>query len=181
MTSHKKRVRFSKARLPAISKNIESSNVDGYADIVLHYLSKLKRLFRPSDKRSASTTKSILKKKRYIINGKSIDRQTVLDIVNAALQYGCANQVIQKVGSYFLVRDDDSTENTRKSKKCNNDYTPDQLNLVKCTSCNSLIEIDQTNEYNDSKDNRGKRRKNKGSKTITYCPNCYAKLKFNKN
>lgn len=183
MTPHKKRVRFCKARSPIISKNTESSNVDGYADLVIHYLSKLKKLFQSPDGRSNVSTKSILKKKRCFADGRRIDRQTVLDIVNAALQYGCANQVIEKMGNYFLVPDDNCCSQDIRKSSSNDNCGSDQIELVKCASCNSLTEKDQsyqTKQYDDFKNDYRRRKKKCPKKYHTYCSACYTKLKMKK-
>ncbi|KAJ3666484.1 hypothetical protein Zmor_001925 [Zophobas morio] len=210
-SSYKKHVKFAKSRSP-IPRKKAPNNADSYANIVLHYLSKLKGLFqspRIYNKDLANyftrgsfdnISKPILKKDPRRVNSysesESESKQKAYDIVTAAIQYGCANNIIEKVGNYFLVKNKSEQKVSTRRPTPGPDY-------IRCASCKNLAKYSKrrsvTNMRSRDKissryrkrsgyydDDYGRttpnRRKRSSSNTsvVNYCPKCYARMRSNR-
>ncbi|RZC34719.1 hypothetical protein BDFB_005701, partial [Asbolus verrucosus] len=209
--SYKKRVKFAKSRSPIPDKKSLNS-AESYANIVIYYLSKLKNLFQSSSDRDKDTSK-YLHGDRYDLSSRSIlkktcgrsayansdleGKQKAYEIVNAALQYGCANDVIEKVGNYFLVKKESEHNIATRRPTPGPDY-------IRCANCKNLTKF--SNKHGNISDNKEKgkisskqrrrntyyeddyghttssRRKQSPSNTsiVNYCSKCYARMKSNR-
>lgn len=170
----KRRVRFYKKEY--VAQNLVKPP-ENYENLILHYLTKLKRLFGSTDHSNSrvseadtnrstnqrlgnksrinnnmdltsnrcSTRQLIAKSKPY--DAMEIDdngdmeivlRNKAFNIVNSAIEYGFANNVLEKRGNYFIMK------NTRNSKLANRQPTPGPnvpnkslFSKCKCHKCRS--------------------------------------------
>lgn len=97
---------------------------DSYENIILHYLSRLAGLFRSAVPAKATITDQL---KPILKIPSSPDK--AYDIVSTAMDYGVANNIIQKIGSYFVLKNKPKERPVRSRRS-----TPGP-GLKRCTVC----------------------------------------------
>ncbi|EEZ98878.1 hypothetical protein TcasGA2_TC004492 [Tribolium castaneum] len=200
--SYKKHVKFAKSRSPVARKKVPNT-ADSYANIVLYYLSKLKGLFHsPVNHEKTSyyardaydSSKPILRKdsRKMGYGDSDIDaKEKACEIVNAAIQYGCANNIIEKVGNYFLLKKSEQPKQRMAVRR----PTPGP-DYVRCASCKNLTKFSRKYSVVNVRENRHKSKRHRGyyddyghtspvrrkrsasnTSTINYCSKCYARMR----
>lgn len=193
--SYRKQVKFAKSR-PTPQRR-KPTTAESYANIVLHYLSKLKGIFQspetvektPYYKKERYTDHE--RRREYSDNDEVDTRGKACAIVNAAIQYGCANNIIEKVGKYILLK----TSTQGEQKGIPRRSTPGR-DYFRCDACKKLTKVSQKCSFkNDratkftsrSKKHRTyydecgtttkRRRRSRFNTCRMYCPKCCRKMK----
>lgn len=150
---HKKRVRF---RNNTVGKPRQEfiKPPKNYENVILYYLTKLKRLFGSNDQ--SKTVVGVTNDKGKISNlcptskskcsgnivTKDLEaalKDKAFTIVNSALEYGFANNVLERRGNYFILK------HKKNSRLFNREATPfpsipsKRISACKCHICNSHL------------------------------------------
>lgn len=178
--AHKKRVKFAHSRSPTPMRK-KAKKAESYADIVLHYLSKLKNIFQISKnpENSEYPTGPILKASTNDIKRDPGDTQKAYAIIDAALQYGYNKNIIEKVGDYYLVKKNAAGVDSRGRSHRGPTPGPD---YVRCRNCDSLSKTPSRHRLGSSKREHESGRKRRRSPStdnasVNYCTKCYSRMR----